>query len=46
MQQWLDVIQAAGDLLAFAAALTNLTIAITSRRRHSSGERLHSDARN
>ncbi|TWJ21066.1 hypothetical protein [Micromonospora endolithica] len=32
MQQWLDVIQATSNFLAFAAALTNLTIAITSRR--------------
>ncbi|WP_435204926.1 hypothetical protein [Micromonospora sp. bgisy143] len=35
MQQWLDVIQATSDLLAFAAALTNLTIALASRRRPS-----------
>lgn len=35
MQQWLDGIQATSDLLAFAAALTNLTIAITGRRKPS-----------
>lgn len=45
MQQWLDVIQAISDLLAFAAALTNLTIAIIGRRRPS-GRRSRSGIEN
>jgi hypothetical protein len=32
MQQWLDLLSAAGGLLALAAALTNLTTAIINRR--------------
>jgi hypothetical protein len=32
MQQWLDLLPAAGGLLNLAAALTNLTTAIINRR--------------
>ncbi|MEU7802517.1 hypothetical protein AB0B10_24980 [Micromonospora arborensis] len=32
MQQWLEVIHAAGDVLAFTAAFTNLAITIISHR--------------